>query len=160
MIVVSDTSPLCYLILIEQIELLPRLYGSVVIPTAVHQELLAVGAPAKVKAWMGEIPDWLKIQALTMPSAVELGTLDRGEHEAIALAEQLGAELILLDEQAGRAAAQARGLAFIGILGILGTAANQGWIDFETVLNQLLETNFWVSPKLVERLLERYGRSK
>lgn len=65
MIVVSDTSPLCYLLLINLVELLPQLYGRVIIPQSVCTELLSSDAPVVVKRWMAYPPDWLEIQSVT-----------------------------------------------------------------------------------------------
>jgi predicted nucleic acid-binding protein len=59
MIVVSDTSPLCYLLLIDLIEVLPQLFGRVIIPQRVRNELLAPGAPKVVQEWISQPPDWL-----------------------------------------------------------------------------------------------------
>jgi predicted nucleic acid-binding protein len=96
MIVVSDTSPLCYLILIDGVELLPQLYSRVVIPEAVYQELAATGAPDKVQAWIAHCPSWLEVQSAISKANFELSQLDAGERGAIALAEQLKAKLVLL----------------------------------------------------------------
>jgi predicted nucleic acid-binding protein len=62
MTVVSDTSPLCYLLLIDLIDLLPELYGRVVIPEAVRDELAAPEAPTIVQNWIAQPPDWLEVQ--------------------------------------------------------------------------------------------------
>ena len=62
MIVVSDTTPLNYLVLIDAIHILPALYGSVAMPNAVHQELTAPGAPGAVRAWATRLPEWVSVQ--------------------------------------------------------------------------------------------------
>ena len=64
MIVIADTSVVCYLVLIEQIELLPQLFGQIVIPQAVYEELRAEGAPVKLQEWMRRLPTWLEIYAV------------------------------------------------------------------------------------------------
>jgi predicted nucleic acid-binding protein len=97
MIVISDTSPLCYLILIDAVELLPQLYGCVIIPEAVYAELAASGSPVKVQSWINHHPSWLEVQSPADTLDVILGQLDAGERAAIALAEQLQADLVLLD---------------------------------------------------------------
>lgn len=98
MIVVSDTSPICYLLLIDQIEILPILYGVILIPQAVADELSADNAPSIVKKWISLPPEWLQIQAIAIPQDVDLEKLDRGEREAIFLAEQQNKKL----HQSGR----------------------------------------------------------
>lgn len=157
MIVVSDTSPLCYLILIDGIELLPQLYGRVIIPEAVYQELAAMGAPDKVQAWTAHCPSWLEVQSVVSEPDSELNQLDAGERGAITLAEQLRASLVLLDEKAARQIAIGRGLQVIGLLGILGVAAEQGLTNFAVMIERLQHTNFWASPRLIQMLLEKYG---
>jgi predicted nucleic acid-binding protein len=88
MIAVSDTSPLCYLILIDGIELLPQLYGRVMIPEAVFKELTALGTPVKVQSWIAHRPNWLEIQSVADEPDADLSRLDAGERAAIILAEQ------------------------------------------------------------------------
>ena len=83
MIVVSDTSPICYLLLIGEIELLPQLYGQVLIPQAVQHELANERSPAVVQAWIGQPPEWLAIQTVNIPSDSDLANLDLGERAAI-----------------------------------------------------------------------------
>ena len=156
MIVVSDTSPLCYLLLINLAELLPQLYGRVIIPESVCTELLNSDAPEIVKSWMAHPPDWLEIQAVTEEIDTTLNDLDLGEREAIALAEQLNADLLLLDDRAARQLAIERKLPIIGVLGILGTAAKRGLINFPEAIAQLQQTTFRASPKLIEALLKEF----
>ena len=94
-LVVADTGPLCYLILIEAVEILPRLYERVVIPSAVYAELTHSKAPEPVKIWAATLPVWAEIRAA---SHVELDDiLDPGEAEAIILAGHLKADSLLLD---------------------------------------------------------------
>jgi predicted nucleic acid-binding protein len=104
MIVVADSGPLHYLILLDQAELLHRFYGQVIIPEAVFKELTSSRTPRPVRDWLANSPSWLRVQAVS-PSQLELVTdhLDFGEREAIAIAYILGADLLLIDETAGRA---------------------------------------------------------
>lgn len=106
MIVVADTSPICYLIIIEQIDLLPQLFGKVMIPKAVYQELQATGTPEKVQKWITNIPEWLEVAAVNIPDDNMLVNLHQGEKEAILLAERIQANLIIIDEKAARQIAQ------------------------------------------------------
>jgi len=102
MIVVADSGPLHYLILLELTELLPRFYGQVFVPDAVLQELTASKAPQPVREWLSKPPAWLRFQSVA-PDQLDLVTddLDLGEREAIALAHLLGADLILIDRNFG-----------------------------------------------------------
>jgi len=97
MIVIADTSPLHYFILLEHAEVLRELYGRVIIPEAVALELKADKTPPSVKEWIRRPPDWLEVQQITVPADLALVKLDAGEREAIALAEALGADALLLD---------------------------------------------------------------
>lgn len=153
MIVVSDTSPICYLLLINQIEILQVLYNFVTIPQTVADELSASESPLRVKNWIARPPDWLQIQANETLQSIELEKLDPGEREAILLAEQLKADLVILDDKAARRIALERGLRIIGLLGILKDAARVDLLDLETTFEQLREVGFWVAPSLLERLL-------
>lgn len=130
MIVVSDTSPLCYLLVIEGIEVLPQLFGRVIIPQRVRDELLAPGAPKLVQEWISQPPDWLEVQTIPDQIDAALNQLDVGEQEAITLALQLQADLILLDDLAARRIATQLQLEIVGLLGILSSAAEKGIVDF------------------------------
>jgi predicted nucleic acid-binding protein len=153
MIVVSDTSPICYLLLINQIEILQVLYNVVTIPQTVADELSASESPPVVKKWITQRPNWLQIQANETIQSIELEKLDPGERKAILLAEQLKADLVILDDKAARRIALERGLRIIGLLGILKDAARADLLDLETTFEQLREVGFWVAPSLLERLL-------
>ena len=153
MIIVSDTSAICYLLLINQIEILQILYGVVTIPQTVAQELSASESPSVVKSWITSPPNWLQIYAIATPQVIELEKLDPGEREAILLAEELKADLVILDDKAARRMALERGLKIIGLLGILKDASSSGLLDLEKTFEQLRKVGFWVSPSLLERLL-------
>ncbi len=102
MIVVADSGPLHYLILLEQTELLYRFYGQVIIPEAVLRELTASRAPQSVRDWISKPPSWFSVQSV-LPDQLDLVTneLDLGEREAIELAHLLHADLLLIDEFRG-----------------------------------------------------------
>lgn len=102
MIVVSDTSPICYLLLIDEIDLLPQLYGQVLIPKAVQQELAHERSPTVVQSWISQPPEWLMIQTLDIPHDEDLDNLDPGERAAIVLAVAREANLVIIDDLLGR----------------------------------------------------------
>jgi predicted nucleic acid-binding protein len=160
MIVVADTSPIRYLVLIEQIDLLPILFDRVIIPPAVYGELKSLGAPIVVRKWIAHPPTWLTVETLQNPSIdyVGLDRLHRGESEAIFLALQFNANLIILDEKAARRIAVDRGLKVTGLLGIIEIAARQNLIDVPAIVQRLQDTNFRIAPRLLQSLLERYSR--
>ncbi len=149
MIVVADTSPLNYLIQIACESLLPALYQSILIPAAVVAELEDPSAPAPVKQWMSRVPEWVKVRKIVGQPDAALWVLGPGEREAIQLAEEQHADLLLIDERKGRIEATRRGLATTGTLGVLLVAADRGLIDAEASYNRLMrETNFRITPTL------------
>lgn len=156
MIVVSDTSPILYLLLIDQLELLPRLYEQVIIPQVVQVEMMAIEAPLELQQWIAAPPAWLTVQTVIFEPDAVLQRLNPGEQVAIALAEQLKADLLLIDEKAGRQAAIQRGLKITGVLGILDEAATLNLIDLPRAIVRLQQTNFRISPRLIQTLLKKY----
>lgn len=130
MIVISDTTPLNYLILIDQANILKQLYDVVVIPQAVLDEMLSTGTPEVVREWILGRPEWINVQAVPLSIDVEMKQIEAGEREAILLAEQLRADLVLLDDLKARQIAKSRGLNIVGTLGILGDASQRGLINF------------------------------
>jgi predicted nucleic acid-binding protein len=154
MIVIADTGPLNYLVLLQQAALLLRLFGQVFIPPAVWEELNDPDTPSPVRAWLAQNPAWLQIQPIQSSPDPQLDHLDDGEREAIALAEELHADEILLDELSARKEAARRQLPFIGTLGILRRAAQLDLIDLPSTLAQLQQTTFYVSADLIRSLLE------
>lgn len=159
MIVVSDTSPLCYLLLIDLIDLLPELYDRVIIPETIRDELAASKSPSIVQAWIAQPPSWLEIRAITTATNLFADELDPGERDAIALAEELQADLILLDDRAARNIASKRGLAIVGVLGILVKAGQQGKINFPSAIARLKQTSFRASPSLIQALLDQFTQA-
>lgn len=155
MVIIADTSPLNYLILIGHAELLPLLFGGVVVPPAVYDELTRHGAPPVVRDFVLAGVRWLRVSA---PVALSSGdpeeeALDDGEREAIALAGSFAAKvLLLLDDGKGRTVAERKGIPVLGTPGVPDLAATKHLIDLNSALDKLLETNFHVSLPLVNRL--------
>jgi len=155
MIVIADTTPLNYLILTDLIHIVSALFGQVVIPQAVLNELQSAQAPDKVRQWLAHRPDWLVVREVQQGDPT-LAHLDPGEREAIALAQELQANLILLDENRGRREATSRGFNITGTIGLLDRAGARGLIDVPTAVARLRQTSFRVSPRLLNTLLDRY----
>lgn len=152
-VVVSDATPLNYLRLINAVELLPRLFSTVVIPPAVAAELSSASAPLAVLEFISKPPPWLRISS---PKVIDYSLgLDAGETEAIALAVELEIAPILMDEWRGRRVAAERGLIPIGTLSVLERAAGRDWIDFGEHIARLRATNFRLHEQLVAEAGER-----
>jgi predicted nucleic acid-binding protein len=155
-IVIADTSPLNYLVLIGEIDVVPELYQTVVIPADVLEELRSPNTPAVVLAWSRKTPDWLHVEVpKMMPADADLAILGKGERAAIALALEHQDALLLIDEGKGRRAAKSRQIGIIGTLGILDMAAARGILDLPAAVKRLQQTNFHVAPRLLGKLLEQ-----
>ena len=154
MIVVSDTSPLNYLVLIELPHILPQLFERILIPHAVRQELRSAAAPDAIKQFLETEPDWLETRVV-MDIDPTLRPLDAGEREAIAVALTASADLVLLDERKGRQAARERGLAVSGTLGVIALAAQRGLVGMPDALERLRGTSFRVSPRLIKYIADK-----
>jgi predicted nucleic acid-binding protein len=158
MIVIADSSPLRYLILIEEVHLLPILYSGILIPPGVAGELSRPHTPAAVRAWMTELPEWVEVRSPHLPLPVFPSELGQGECEAIALAEELGADVLLVDDEAARLEARHRNLTIQGTLGILDLAAEHGYVKMTEAVEKLLRTNFRASRRLIGFFLDRDAR--
>jgi predicted nucleic acid-binding protein len=152
-VVVSDTSPLNYLVLCRAIEILPRLFQRVVVAPTVLKELRSGDAPAAVRAWAEELPPWVEVQrpAQDDPSL----KLHSGERDAICLAMGIHADLVLIDDRAARKAARERGLTVVGTLGLLERAAAMNLLDLAAATDGLGRTTFKIAPALIKHALER-----
>ena len=158
-LVVSDTSPIRGLTHLGRLDLLRTLFGEVLIPPAVERELRRATrrfAPLDVEL--------LKSLTIRSPSNSVLVSklaegLDAGESEAIALALEVGAESVLLDERRGRAAARRLGLVPVGILGLLLQAKTLGLVpEIRPLLQDLRDNaNFFLTEALLDEVTRRAG---
>lgn len=151
MIVISDATPVMNLAVIGHLTLLQQLYAKITIPEAVYHEVCVAGAgQAGAQAVASAL--WIERRALAdYTLAASLMTeLDAGEAEAIALALEMKADLLLIDERRGRTVAAGLGVKHIGLLGALVEAKNSGFLTaVRPVLDSLIaQAGFWVSPAL------------
>jgi uncharacterized protein len=158
-IIVSDTSPISNLAVVGHIHLLPKLFGNIIIPSIVYQELLANGVNHPVTQITLSVT-WLEIVSVSdRQQAIfleRLNNLDPGEANAIALALELKADQLLIDERLGRREAKLQGLKIIGVMGILLAAKHQAFIPFvRPVMDALIQqANFRVSSDLYAEVLK------
>jgi predicted nucleic acid-binding protein len=156
MIVVADTTPLNYLVLIDEVELLPTLFTRVVLPNAAWQELQDSETPLKVRQWLLESRHpWLEVRTAGSITTPQLEPLDPGEREALQLALDLGISTVLLDEADARRIAKSLHLRVRGTLGILERGAVLGKTNFGEAIRKLDQTNFRLSKSLREEFLRR-----
>ena len=165
MIVVSDTSPLSGLAITGHLFLLQQIYGQVVIPVAVADELRR-GGQDDSRIYEALSPDWIEVRQPVNQALVESlqsdRNLDRGEAEAIALALELKADELLIDERLGRQEASRLGLSTTGLLGLLLVAKRQGLINaMRPVVDALMnEAGFRVSNQLYVEVLRVAGEDE
>lgn len=162
MIVVSDSSPLVTLAAIGQLHLLYALFGKVLIPEAVYREVAEEGAGRPGAREIGAA-DWIERHAVGHVAVADVLKLelDEGEAEAIALALEHNADLILLDERRGRQRAMDLGLTCTGVLGVLVEAKDQRMVERVRPLLDLLRTSagFWMDDSLYDRVLVMAGEA-
>lgn len=154
-LVVADTGPIRYLVIIEAIGILPKLFDRVVLPRSVMAELSHPRAPSKSRDWASNLPAWAEVRSAHHIDLEKI--LDPGEAEAIALALELKASALLLDEAEGRKHAISRGLPVAGTVGLLEKAASHNLLNLREALNRLRKTNFRIDPRILREALERAG---
>ncbi len=153
MIVVSDATPVNILVRIGEVVILEQLFQQVIIPTAVAAEMTRSRTPQSVRDWIANPPGWLRVMT---PSVVDpsMGP-GAGEREAIGLAIELHADLLLVDDRKARRAAIKRGLRITGTLGVLELAAAKGLIELPGALERLRQTDFMIGADLLAEALQR-----
>ena len=152
--VVSNTTPIISLLKIGKLEILKDLYDEIYIPQEVFNE---IEAGKHKKYYLNLLTfEWIKIEQIQdRKSIAYLLDLDKGEAEAIVLATESEADLILLDESLGRFHAKHAGLRVTGTIGILVKAKKQGLIsELKPLILELKEKGVWLSESLIERILE------
>lgn len=130
------------------------MYGRVCIPSAVITELTREQTPTLAQEWIGGRPDWVRVQG-PIGAIVSVEGLHPGELAAIALAEELAADALLVDERDARRVAERRGLPVLGTLRVLADAAEHGFAGLQTAFERLRQTNFRASEQLFRVLLDR-----
>lgn len=154
-IVVSDASPIINLAAVSRLSLLQELFGSILAPPSVWAEVMAGDQFA--------LPDWLELRSpADQPLVASLSAeLDRGEAEAIALAAEIAAGLVLIDEKKGRAVARRLGLRPLGLLGVLTESKARGLIaEVKPLLNLMVRrAGFRITDSLYRQVLQSVGEA-
>jgi predicted nucleic acid-binding protein len=140
--VVADTGPPHYLVLIDAVFVLPKLFGTVLVPEQVRNELQHVRTPKPGRDWLATEPPWLKVMPAPYITSLRLPKLGDGERAVIVMAMNVHADLVLMDDRAATAIALQAGFAVTGTLGVLVRAARRGLIDLEDAFARLKATNF------------------
>ena len=156
MIIVSDTSPIHYLVLIDEIEVLRKLAGQVIIPQAVYRELQDSHTPQQVKDWIDSNPEWIEVRQANLSYYTPKKKLRAGEREAIVLALELHADALLLDDRDGTKEARRQNIPTLSTFGILEEAAKKRLLDFPDAMDKLSQTSFYMPPdEIIQAALER-----
>lgn len=159
MLLVSDTSPLRYLVEVDAIEVLPKLYGDVLTTPQVMEELCQEHFPQSVKMWAQHAPAWLKVES---PREIRfLDQLDEGEASALSLACERRSNLLLVDERAGSRVAHSCGVGTIGTLGILQEAGHENLLEFRAAIQRLItETAFRHTTTLIQAVIADFEKER
>jgi uncharacterized protein len=160
MIVISDTSPISNLLLIGRLSLLQKVFGTLLIPPVVDEEIRALTVFGKDISEY-ENANWITVRAVLNKQKLRIlqQNLDDGEAEAILLALETNCNMLLIDERLGTKIAQQEGLQTIGLLGVLIKAKNEQIIPaLQPILYELRHTaGFWLGEKLEQRILLDIG---
>jgi predicted nucleic acid-binding protein len=155
---VADSGPLIALAIIGHLDLLPRLYAQVLAPPAVWEEVTVQGRGLPGAYEVSQLP-WLEIKAPEMPLLQALVILvDRGEAEAIALANSMPDSTVLLDDSRARRVAERFGIRRIGTLGILRRAKKAGLLDqVRPLVERLRDNSIYMRQSLIDAVLRDVG---
>jgi predicted nucleic acid-binding protein len=161
MIIVSDTTPLRYLIEIEKVHLLEILFGQILIPEKVAEELQRPKTPQKVKDWMQARPAWLEVRKADLSVFTPQRKINDGEREAFALALVLKADAVLLDDKYAVPEAKRLHLQTISLFTLLERAAARDLIDLRQTVAEMRQTTFRLPPEdAIQATLERDRKLK
>lgn len=159
MVVISNSSPIIHLAKIGRLNLLERLYSRILIPEKVYLECTDT-VQYHTEVELITQPAWIKRHLIEDDRLFNLlyAEIDAGEAEALVLALEQKADLLLLDDQEARSMARKLGLPVTGTLGVLLKAKNEGMINsFAEDLQKLQKSGFWLSQNLVNTLLSSSG---
>jgi predicted nucleic acid-binding protein len=126
----------------------------------VVKELDHPGTPAVVRVFLRQMPEWIAVRHVRLEPDPALAVLNPGEREAIQLAKEEHAELLLMDEKTGVRLARRQGLTLIGTVAILVRAARHGLVNIDAALARLWATDFRCTPQLFEQAKHQAGGTK
>lgn len=161
-VVLSDASPLIGLAIVDGLTWLPELFGEVWIPPSVHREVLpGLAARGEVEIAAAAKRKAIRVWRKSIPAArVALPDLDEGETDCIriAMANDVGDTLILMDERAGRAVATENGIRVAGTAAVIGLAKKRGLIlSAKARFAKLHATDFRISAVVIQAVLRDVG---
>ena len=153
--IVADTTVFRYLIVLDVTDILPALFGHVLIPPAVCNELQRASTPAIVREWCTHLPLWVRTRIPLTPLDPTLRSLGEGEQEAIQLMHEQHTPLLVTDDRQAYTAALARSIPVTRTLRVLEMAAERGLLDFLTNVTRLRAAGFYTPEDVVEEMRAR-----
>ncbi len=152
--IISNTTPIITLLTISKLELLKELYGKIIIPQGVFEEI----EEGKKKDYYTDLSaiDWIEIKSITDREPLKyISDLDKGEAEVIVLANELKADLLIIDEKAGREYANHFNLKLTGTIGVLLKSKELGLINkIKPLLHTMKENGIWLNHKFIDKVLK------
>jgi hypothetical protein len=156
MMAVSNSSPLIALGKIGRLTILKDLFGRIYIPLKVYEEITVIQYASERELFKSDWIKVVKVRNRELIRELRRGGLDEGEIEAIALAMEVSADILLIDDKKGRKIAQGYGLNILGTLGVLIEAHNRGLIThIQSEIERLKEIGFWISQDIEEAILQQ-----
>jgi predicted nucleic acid-binding protein len=163
MIVVSNTTPLRYLIEIDEVHILEKLFGRVIISEKVREELQGKKTPQIVKLWIQSPPSWLEVRHANPSLFTPEKRIQEGERQAIALTIELKPNALLIDDADAMKEAARLSLPFMRTLRVMEEASKQGFLDdLPEAIEKLRQTTFHMPSDefIIEPMLERDRKRK
>ena len=153
--VIANTTPLIALANIDRLELLHELYGTIIVPQAVVDEIISEPAKQRVRS-----ATWIKVEAIQDPSQKDIfrARLHAGEVEVMILAREQNADLVIMDDNAAKKTAKFLGLNVTGTLGILLKSKKEGYLEMvEPIMNELILDGLFISDTVKGYVLKEAG---
>lgn len=151
--IVSNTTPIITLLTISKLELLQQIYEKIIIPKGVYEEI----EQGKEKPFYTDLSkvEWITIKSINDREPIKyLRDLDKGEAEVIVLANELKADLVIIDERLGREFSEYFNLRVTGTIGVLLKAKELGFIKaIKPLIDQMIDNRIWLNKKLIDKIL-------
>lgn len=159
LLVISNSSVIIAFARICRLDLLERLFGKVVVPEAVWREVTVEGKPGREKILRAGFIRVEEVRDKRLASLLK-GFIDEGEAEAITLALEVNADILLIDDRDARDLARKLKLQVMGTLGVVALAKYRGLIqEVKPIVDKLVETGFWIPKKILEEFLRELGEN-
>lgn len=157
--VIVNSTPLIALCHVDTLDVLKKLYGEIIIPTAVYEEI-SVKEDSICKRRVDASLDWIHVESISNEMAKDMfkTQLHDGEVEVMILAKEKEADIVIIDDMNAKKHAKYLGLPVTGTLGVLIKAKKAGYIEqLKPILNGMVQNNIYLGERLIERCLKEVG---